>query len=201
MSKHSDRALELFKQGYNCSQAVFCAFCDEFNMVEETALRVSAGLGGGVGRMREVCGTVTGAALVIGMLYGATNGKDTQKKKETYEKVQEITEEFKKDNPSIICRELLGLTQEAQAKETAAPEARTEHYYKKRPCSELVENMAKILDEKFFEAETYLGHTLRAMIKKRLSEMSISKEVFLLKTDSFYPIQSQTKDLMSLICL
>lgn len=103
--------------------------------------------------MREVCGTVTGAALVIGMLYGATDGKDTQKKKETYEKVQEITEEFKKDNPSIICRELLGLTKEAQAKETAAPEARTEHYYKKRPCSELVENMAKILDEKFFEAE------------------------------------------------
>ena len=96
MSKHSDRALELFKQGYNCSQAVFCAFCDEFNMDEETALRVSAGLGGGVGRMREVCGTVTGAALVIGMLYGATDGKDTQKKKETYEKVQEITEEFKK---------------------------------------------------------------------------------------------------------
>lgn len=153
MSKHSDRALELFKQGYNCSQAVFCAFCDEFNMDEETALRVSAGLGGGVGRMREVCGTVTGAALVIGMLYGATDGKDTQKKKETYEKVQEIAEEFKKENPSIICRELLGLTKEAQAKETAAPEARTEHYYKKRPCSELVENMAKILDEKFFEAE------------------------------------------------
>ena len=97
MSKHSDRALELFKQGYNCSQAVFCAFCDEFNMDEETALRVSAGLGGGVGRMREVCGTVTGAALVIGMLYGATDGKDTQKKKETYEKVQEIADSVERE--------------------------------------------------------------------------------------------------------
>lgn len=153
MSKHSDRALELFKQGYNCSQAVFCAFGDEFDMDEETALRVSAGLGGGVGRMREVCGTITGAALVAGMLYGATDGKDSQKKAETYEKVREIADEFRKDNPSIICRELLGLTKEAQAKETATPEARTEHYYKKRPCSELVEYTAKIIDEKFFGAE------------------------------------------------
>ncbi len=153
MSKHSDRALELFKQGYNCSQAVFCAFCDEFGMDEETALKVSAGLGGGVGRMREVCGTITGAALVAGMLYGATDGKDSQKKAETYEKVREIADEFRKDNPSIICRELLGLTKEAQAKETATPEARTEHYYKKRPCSELVENTAKIIDKKFFKAE------------------------------------------------
>jgi len=153
MSKHSDRALELFKQGFNCSQAVFCAFCDEFDMDEETALKVSAGLGGGVGRMREVCGTITGAALVAGMLYGSADGKDSQKKAETYEKVQQITEEFRKDNPSIICRELLGLTKAAQAKETATPEARTEHYYKKRPCSELVENMAKIIDEKFFETE------------------------------------------------
>ncbi len=153
MSKHSNRALELFKQGYNCSQAVFCAFCDEFGMDEETALKVSAGLGGGVGRMREVCGTITGAALVAGMLYGATDGKDSQKKAETYEKVREIADEFRKDNPSIICRELLGLTKEAQAKETATPEARTEHYYKKRPCSELVENTAKIIDKKFFKAE------------------------------------------------
>ncbi len=153
MSKHSDRALELFKQGYNCSQAVFCAFCDEFGMDEETALKVSAGLGGGVGRMREVCGTITGAALVAGMLYGTADGKDSQKKAETYEKVREIADEFRKDNPSIICRELLGLTKEAQAKETATPEARTEHYYKKRPCSELVENTAKIIDKKFFKAE------------------------------------------------
>ncbi len=153
MSKHSNRALELFKQGYNCSQAVFCAFCDEFGMDEETALKVSAGLGGGVGRMREVCGTITGAALVAGMLYGTADGKDSQKKAETYEKVREIADEFRKDNPSIICRELLGLTKEAQAKETATPEARTEHYYKKRPCSELVENTAKIIDKKFFKAE------------------------------------------------
>lgn len=153
MSKHSDRALELFKQGYNCSQAVFCAFCDEFGMDEETALKVSAGLGGGVGRMREVCGTITGAALVAGMLYGSADGRDAQKKAQTYEKVQEVAEEFRKDNPSIICRELLGLTKAAQARETAAPEARTEHYYKKRPCAELVENMAKIIDEKFFETE------------------------------------------------
>lgn len=150
MSKHSDRAVELFKQGYNCSQAVFAAFCDEFGMDEKTALKVSAGLGGGVGRLREVCGTVTGAAMVAGMVYGATEGADKESKAKTYKVVQQIAEEFKKDNPSIVCRELLGLD---RAELSPIPESRTGEYYKKRPCIHLIESSAKIVDKIIFGIE------------------------------------------------
>ena len=94
MSYYTDRAVELFKSGFNCSQAVFAAFADKIGMPEETALRVSAGLGGGVGRMREVCGAVCGAAMLAGMIYGATEGSDRAAKAKTYEKVQEIAAEF-----------------------------------------------------------------------------------------------------------
>ncbi|HAQ63913.1 MAG TPA: hypothetical protein DCR23_05570 [Ruminococcaceae bacterium] len=151
MSAHSDRAAELFKQGFNCSQAVFAAFCDEFDMDEETALKVSAGLGGGVGRLREVCGTVTGASMVAGMLYGATDGSDHEKKALTYQKVQQIVDEFKKLNPSIVCRELLGLSPTASTPPT--PEHRTDEFYKKRPCAQLVEDSAKAVDKILFGIE------------------------------------------------
>ena len=151
MSAHSDRAVELFKQGFNCSQAVFAAFCDEFDMDEETALKVSAGLGGGVGRLREVCGTVTGASMVAGMLYGATDGNDHEKKALTYQKVQQIVDEFKKLNPSIVCRELLGLSPTASTPST--PEHRTDEFYKKRPCAQLVEDSAKAVDKILFGIE------------------------------------------------
>lgn len=85
MSYYTDRAVELFKSGFNCSQAVFAAFADKIGMPEETALRVSADLGGGVGRMREVCGAVCGAAMLAGMIYGATEGSDRAAKAKTYE--------------------------------------------------------------------------------------------------------------------
>lgn len=148
MSVYTDRAVELFKEGYNCSQAVFAAFHEKVGLPEETALRVAAGLGGGVGRMREVCGAVCGAALLAGMVYGATDGKDRAAKAMTYEKVQEIAAEFKKTNPSIICRELLGLS--AAAPVQASPEARTEAYYKKRPCVQIVEDAAKAAEKVLF---------------------------------------------------
>ncbi len=151
MSLHSDRAVELFKQGFNCSQAVFAAFCDEFGMDEKTALKVSAGLGGGVGRLREVCGTVTGAAMVAGMLYGATDGSDHDNKALTYQKVQEIVDEFRKLNPSIVCRELLGLSPIAATPST--PEIRTDEFYQKRPCAQLVEDSAKAVDKILFGIE------------------------------------------------
>ncbi len=152
MSYYTDRAVELFQSGYNCSQSVFAAFCDKIGMPEETALRVSAGLGGGVGRMREVCGAVSGAAMLVGMLYGATDGSDRAAKAKTYEKVQEIAEEFKKENPSIVCRELLGLSGQAQTPPT--PEVRTDTYYKKRPCVQLVEDAARVAEKILFSEET-----------------------------------------------
>lgn len=151
MSKHSDRAVELFKSGYNCSQSVFAAFCDKTGMPEETALRVAAGLGGGVGRMREVCGTICGAAMLAGMVYGATDGSDREAKALTYKKVQEIVAIFKQTNHSIVCRELLGLPGSAPTPPT--PEARTETYYKKRPCVQIVEDAAKAAEAVLFPEE------------------------------------------------
>lgn len=151
MSYYTDRAVELFKSGYNCSQAVFAAFCDKIGLSEEIALRVSAGLGGGVGRMREVCGAVSGAAMLAGMVYGATDGSDREAKAKTYEKVQEIAAEFKKENPSIVCRELLGLS--AGEKTPPTPEARTDAYYKKRPCVQLVEDAARAAEKILFAEE------------------------------------------------
>ncbi|MEG1835567.1 MAG: C-GCAxxG-C-C family protein [Oscillospiraceae bacterium] len=147
MSEHSDKAVSLFKEGFNCSQSVFAAFADKFNMDKETALKVSAGLGGGVGRMREVCGAITGASLVVGMFYGATDGDDKNAKALTYKKVQEIADDFKKNNPSIICRELLG---EAQMNITSIPDDRTNEYYKKRPCVKIVEDMALTIEKILF---------------------------------------------------
>ncbi len=144
MSERVDKAEALFRQGYNCAQAVFAAYADLFGMDIETALKVSAGLGGGVGRMREVCGTVTGATLALGMQYGATDGGDAARKQLCYEKVRAYTEEFKKTNPSIICRELLGLS---AAKESAVPAARTNEYYQKRPCAQIVRDSAEALEK------------------------------------------------------
>lgn len=149
MSERTDRAVELFKSGFNCSQSVFTAFADLFGMDEETALKVSAGLGGGVGRSREVCGAVTGAAMLAGMKYGATDGEDSEAKQRTYAVVQQIISEFRKSNPSIVCRELLRL--DSQTAADPHPEARTDEYYKKRPCVELVEDSAKAVEKILFK--------------------------------------------------
>ena len=131
-----EKAESLFRSGMNCSQAVFCAFADEFGMDEETAAKVACGLGGGVGRQREVCGTVTGAALVLGMRHGPD-------KAQAYPKVQDFCARFKAECGSIVCRELLAGT---GATAGGAPEARTEAYYRKRPCVELVKFAAELLE-------------------------------------------------------
>lgn len=141
----SQRAVELFKEGFNCSQSVFAAFAHRFDIDEDTAKKISAGLGGGIGRLREVCGAVSGAAMVIGSLASATEGADAENKQKNYELVREFAKRFTEENGSIICRELLGLDE--QTKETAKPESRTAEYYKKRPCVELVECAAQILEE------------------------------------------------------
>jgi C_GCAxxG_C_C family probable redox protein len=140
-----ERAIKFFEEGYNCSQSVFTAFADRFGIDEETAKKISAGLGGGIGRMREVCGAVSGAAMVIGSIVSATDGKDSDGKQKNYELVREFAERFTKRNGSIICRELLGL--DVKMEKSAAPEKRTAEYYKKRPCVELVGDAAEILAE------------------------------------------------------
>lgn len=144
MSKYSDRAVQLFYSGKNCSQAVFAAFAPELGLDEETALHIALGLGGGVGRMREVCGAVSGASMLVGLRFpGISKG-------EAYNKVRLIADEFKKTNPSIICRELLELSKPEKNHE---PEQRTAEYYKKRPCIKIVEDAALAVEKILFDAE------------------------------------------------
>lgn len=138
-----NKARELFLEGFNCSQSVFCAFCDRFDIDESTAKKISAGLGGGIGRQREVCGAVSGAAMVLGSIAAATEGADEKSKATNYELVREFSEEFKKLHETIICRDLLKLA--AEKKESATPDSRTDDYYKTRPCLRLVEDAAEIL--------------------------------------------------------
>lgn len=142
MSKYSDKAVDLFLQGKNCSQAVFAAFAPDLGLTEEMALAVSIGLGGGVGRMREVCGAVSGSAMLVGLKYPELD------KTSVYKKVRLIIDEFKKTNHSIVCKELLGLT---KPETSSVPEARTEEYYKKRPCVKIVEDAALAVEKVLFE--------------------------------------------------
>ena len=143
MSEKGDRAYELFLQGYNCSQAVFGTFCEELGIDFETAVRLSSGFGGGIGRMREVCGTLLGAIMAADMVYGYSDPKDVSSKKELYEKIRALAAQFRADNGSIICRELLGLE---RAEESAAPSERTPEYYRKRPCPMLCRYSAELFE-------------------------------------------------------
>lgn len=142
--KHSEKAAELFTKGYNCSQAVFAAFCDVTGMDEKTALALSSSFGGGMGRLREVCGAVTGVFMVAGMLFGFDSPDDDVAKKEHYALIQEIAKRFKERNNTIICRELV----EGLAKDTLpTPTPRTAEFYKTRPCLRFVMDAADILDD------------------------------------------------------
>jgi len=144
MINYRERAMELFKQGYNCSQSVFAAFCEECGMDFETALKISSSFGGGMGRLREVCGAVSGMFMVAGMMYGYSDPKDSLSKAEHYKRIQKLAEQFKEKNCSLICRDLLGLSIQS---ESYIPEERTSEYYKKRPCAELVGDAAEIMYE------------------------------------------------------
>ncbi|MBE6901681.1 MAG: C_GCAxxG_C_C family protein [Ruminococcaceae bacterium] len=144
MSVKGDRAYELFKAGYNCSQAVFGAFCEELGVDFDTAVKLASGFGGGIGRMREVCGTFSGLTMAASLIYGYSDPKELEQKTELYEKIRSLGNKFREDNGSIICRELLGLQ---QAEKSAIPEARTSEYYQKRPCAELCRYAADLLAE------------------------------------------------------
>ena len=153
MKSRKEQAVALFKEGYNCSQSVFVTYADLFDMDRDTALKVSASFGAGIGRMREVCGAACGMFMVAGMLTGQTEGKDQASKKRNYDMVQLLAEEFKKENGgTYICRELLqraGAVQAASSGDTT-PEARTEEYYKKRPCLKTIEGAAELVERELF---------------------------------------------------
>lgn len=142
--KHSVLAMQYFNEGYNCSQSVFLAFCDELEVDRDAAIKISSSFGGGMGRLREVCGAVTGMFMVAGMKYGYTDPRDHISKSNHYKRIQELAKDFEESNHSYICRELLGLV---QGKDNPVPEQRSEEYYKKRPCRELVGIAAEIMDK------------------------------------------------------
>ena len=146
MSAHSDLARKLFKKGYNCSQSVFAAFCDETGLSNDTALKISSPFGGGMGRLGEVCGAVTGMFMVVGMKCGYADASDKQAKTELYRLIQDLAKQFEKENGSIICRELLG---HSVNNDNPVSEDRNRNNYRKRSCAELVEQAARILDEYF----------------------------------------------------
>ena len=139
---HCDRAVELFIQGYNCAQAVAMAFCDVTGLDESCTAKLISSFGGGMGRMREVCGAVSGMLLVAGQLYGYDTPDDDAIKKAHYARVQELAGKFREENGSIICRELL-----ANPPSDPNPTPRTQEFYKKRPCARLVMLAAQIMDD------------------------------------------------------
>ena len=144
MSEKGKLARSLFEQGYNCCQSVVCAFAPELGMDRETAARFASAFGGGLGRLREGCGAVSGMALVAGMLYGYSSPLDDANKARTYAMMQELARRFREKNGSIICRDLLG---EEGASTDPTPEARTPEYYRRRPCPHLIEDAADLLAE------------------------------------------------------
>lgn len=144
MSRHSEKAREMFLRGYSCAQSVFAAFCDVTGMDEETALKLSSSFGGGMARMREVCGACSACFMVLGLLYGYAE-PDYERKKEHYALIQRAAARFKEQNGgTMLCRELLKNVATLPGTE---PEKRTEQYYKVRPCVRFVECAAQIIDE------------------------------------------------------
>ncbi len=136
----AEKAKNYFESGYNCSQSVVLAFREELGVPEEVLLRLSIGVGAGMGRLREVCGTVTAGAMCFGLLFPERN------KSEIYKLVQELARRFEAENGSYICARLLS---GAGLKVDKSPEAeaRTPEYYKKRPCARLAGDVARIVEE------------------------------------------------------
>ena len=139
---HSKKARELFNQGYNCAQAVFCAFSDIMNIDLTTAKKLSSSFGGGMGGLREVCGAVSGMFMVLGVLYGYDDPADHEAKTVHYARIREAAERFREKNGTIICRELL-----KGIEHTPDPQKRDAEYYRKRPCPDIVFICAEITDD------------------------------------------------------
>ena len=148
MTTHEARAAELFLSGAVCAQAVFCAFCDLHGLDYEIAARLSSSMGGGVGRMREVCGAFSGAAMAAGLLYGFTVPPAQGEKSDHYKRIQELGAAFSERWGSIVCRDILAARMGENAVSSHyVPEERSAEYYAKRPCLEAVRLAARLLDE------------------------------------------------------
>ena len=144
LEKRIERAVDNFMAGYGCCQSVVAAFADLYGVDEKTALRFGAGFGGGVGRLRMMCGAVSGIVMLVGLDCGQTEGSDREGKSACYKVVQDLLARSEAENGSLICAEILGLKghEKAQCSYVASP--RTAEYYKTRPCAAKVESAARI---------------------------------------------------------
>ena len=138
-------ATELFGEGYNCAQSVFLAYADVFDLPLDLAKSLSVSFGGGMGRMREVCGTVSAMSMLAGLKYPVPDQKDMEARRRNYAIVQLMAEQFKKKHQTLICRNLLPAA--AAAQRDAAPSERTSEYYRMRPCVRYVADAARIAGE------------------------------------------------------
>ncbi len=144
ITKKGERARELFLAGYNCAQSVAGAFAEELGLPLEMVLKLSQPFGGGMGRLREVCGTFSGVLFVIGQLYGDSEPNSPNKAR-VYMKVQAIADRFRAEHGSLICREILGFAKDHET-DPAHPSERTEEFYRKRPCARVCAVTASILE-------------------------------------------------------
>ncbi|MCM1038802.1 MAG: C-GCAxxG-C-C family protein [Roseburia sp.] len=140
-------AVSLFESGYNCAQSVFAAYADLFGMDFSTALKMSGAMGGGVGRMREICGTVSAMALLAGLKEGNDDPDNEEAKEHIYALVRHMSARFKEKQNTIICRELLGIE---GMEESARPSVRTPEFYASRPCGRIIACAAEIIEDVLF---------------------------------------------------
>lgn len=148
MKSRVEEAVKTFESGYTCAQSVFVTYADLFGLDRETALKLTSPMGGGIGRMREVCGAVSSMALLAGLKEGNTDPDNEQGKERIYLLTRQLADKFKDRHETIICRELLRME---GMEESAKPSERTEEYYHTRPCSRLVATAAKIIEEILLE--------------------------------------------------
>ena len=137
-------AMDNFMKGYNCAQSIMLAFEDLIPVDKSLLSKMASSFGGGMGRLREVCGAVSGMFMVAGFMYGYDGPETGEVKAEHYARIQELAHKFEEKHGSIVCREMLGLN---VRHDTPTPEARTNEYYKKLPCSEIIGDAAEILEQ------------------------------------------------------
>lgn len=138
------RAVENFMAGYGCCQSIVAAFADLYGLDDTLAKKIAAGFGGGVGRLRMMCGAVSGIVMLVGLHCGQTEGSDREGKSACYKVVQELLEQSRQQNGSLICAEILGLKGYEKASCSYIASPRTAEYYKSRPCAAKVESAARI---------------------------------------------------------
>ena len=143
MSKYATIACKYFKEGYNCAQSVLLAFAPVINFDKETALKLASSFGGGMGRLREVCGAVSSMFMIAGILKGYTSNTDDVAKAKHYELIQKLGNDFKSQNGSLICREILGLK---CLSDSPVPSKRNKQYYEERPCENCIRIASEIIE-------------------------------------------------------